>query len=244
MPPALMASSCEAGPFLRSPLRQSWALSLEKRSSWEIRPFCDWWISPFFSVLSPLSSPTGWYSLLSPLGKLCLRHSVSILHVVKRKAAALGLGAPCWRREEWQTIKICDWRRTGERFHRLSQQGEPSPTKASESFRISQSSSTTAAVFPWSRQDNDRLHTKRLKIAKWLRAVLFFFSTFAQLLSTESFSEMATDILREEKSRQGLENQEGKAEMQENAQRKPQFSQMGYIIIYIIRSRIISLVSF
>lgn len=122
-------------------------------------------------------------------------------------------------------------RRRGERFHRASQQEEPSSTKASEHF--SKSFSTTTALFPSSRLENDRLHTKRLKIAKWLKAVFFFF-TFSQLLSTESFSETAAVVLWAEQSRQGLENQEGKVAMQERAQRKPQFSQTGYIVIWII----------
>lgn len=136
----------------------------------------DWWIFPFFSVLSPLSSPTGWYSLLLPLGKLCLHNSVSVLHIVKRKGAALGLA--------WGPL-LADRRMTDDKDLRSKENRRPVPSRVSAGRTINNKSIWefqhfsivlhNNCSFPSSRQDNDRLHTKRLKIAKWLRAGSFFY---------------------------------------------------------------------
>lgn len=211
MPAALMTSSSEARPFLRTPLRQSWALSLEKHRSWEIRPFSDWWIFPFF--LSFQGSVRRQVDVLyfHHCGKLCHRDSVSVLRVVKRKGAARGFWcAPCRRTGEWQATEACQVRSKGtrRRLHHVSQREEPSPTKESPHFSIVLDSN---CVFPSSRQENDRLHTKRLTIAKWPKAQLFFFLLSLSFCRQSPSAKQAAAVLWAQKSRQGLENQERKS---------------------------------
>lgn len=105
-------------------------------------------------------------------------------------------------------------------FHRLSQQEEASPTKAGELQHFPVVLGNNCR-FLSSRQENDRLHTKRLKIAERL----IFFPTFSQLLSTEPLSETAVDSCRS--VRRKIKIRGSKIRREKRRCRKTQFSPMG-----------------
>lgn len=84
-------------------------------------------------------------------------------------------GAPCWRTDEWQTTEI---------WHLRSKEKRRTVPSCTSAGRTVLNKSIWAflkiildnnCTFPSSRLENDRLHTKRLKIAKWPKAVFFFY---------------------------------------------------------------------
>lgn len=82
--------------------------------------------------------------------------------------------APCWRTDEWQTTEI---------WHLRSKEKRRTVPSCISAGRTILNKSIWAflkiildnnCTFPSSRLENDRLHTNRLKIAKWPKAVFFF----------------------------------------------------------------------